>query len=461
MTDAAEYQIHACLPFVEIHAPKGIPMGPVIFWPADKAEKFLEHSLIEDFSEYLSSVTQLKTWSETLCKSSTEYINTIKLSASSLTCVSIDSQVPAELRDSLLVDAVYLLFFCGAFSHLFSSATAPRLDVFSKVIPASPAFLKNRDNWKEVHILEAQRESPVTLEHFDEDMCAALGHALACGYQTGACRSKAETAKVQSLIRSIRYFVDRFFERFEILIGRGLSIPSVLFEAEDIVFLATSFEALFDLSDEHPHIDFKHKLRPMLGLRYSNAVELLWQWVDGFFDLREQIVHGRPLPDATFQANPNFDISYFYLGMKLFLYGVYCRMHAYQLLSGTCEHPGGSPLNFKWITPEEILAFFWPEEALFTRICKIINELEKEWNHPDLRQDLTFMGRLLLYMLNHYSHQTGFENLSVRWKPTPTMRIQDSAMKILATLDAEAGAVTALLPLGLKEALQKRLHPVE
>jgi hypothetical protein len=111
------------------------------------------------------------------------------------------------------------------------------------------------------------------------------------------------------------------------LFGNNLNIPHLYFEAEDIVYLATSFEALFDLSDEHPHIEFKHKLRPMLGLRYSNSVELLWQWVDGFFSLREQIIHGRPLTETSFQANPNFDISYFYLVMKLFLYGVYWRLH--------------------------------------------------------------------------------------------------------------------------------------
>lgn len=418
-----KYELYACLPFVELKVPD-VAMGPVHFWPVTHADKFLSPSLIPLLNDYLETVTQVK-----VCTPN-QVINTEKLCCHTMTCISIDPKVQPELREGLLIDAIYLLFFCGAFSHLFASAKAPHFDVFTKILPATSAFLSDKSRWKEAYILEAQRESPVTLERFDREMCKGLGHGLACAYQTDTCRSSADTAKVQSLIRSIRYFVDRFFERFENLINEGLSIPHVVYEAEDIVFLATSFEALFDLNDQHPHIDFKHKLRPMLELRFSTSVELLWQWVDGFFHLREQIVHGRPLPDAIFRANPNFNISYFYLGVKLYLYGVYWRMHHYQLISSR-------PENFEWVTSEELLAFFCPEDELIRRIHKTVSLLEKDWKESHHLSDFHFLTAIFLHIYDQYfvGPQPARDHASLQWIPAPLSEIKAAADEICQKLE--------------------------
>ncbi|TXI36054.1 MAG: hypothetical protein E6Q59_10055 [Nitrosomonas sp.] len=449
-----QLQLHACLPFVQIAMREGISIGPVFFWPADRAEQYADKSLLPLLGEYLETVTQVRAWcDEQAC------VDTVKIPASCVTCVSIDAQVPPEQRDSLLVDSLYLLFFCGTFTHLFESAKGPFFNVFIKVLPASEDFIRNQNNWREVHLLETQRECTVLLEKFDEEMCIGLGHALSCGYCTDACRSATETAKVQSLVRSIRYFVDRFYESFQNLIGTGLHIPRGFYEAEDIVFLSTSFEALFDLSEEHPHIDLKHKLRPMLGLRYSNSVELLWQWVDGFFGLREQIVHGLPLPDTMFRANPNFEISYFYLGMKLFLYGVYWRLHSYQLIPLSTEVQPGLPLHFKWVSPEEILAFFWPEEPLINRIHKTLVELENKWERRDLQSDLTFLGNLLHYIMEHYGAEPSPSDSTIQWTPSPAERILNPLQSIVTVIKANPKYLS-LLPQYFVEAIQKNYKGV-
>ncbi len=443
------FRLHACLPFVQLCAPEGILMGPVFFWPADQAERYVDQTMLPLVNDYLAAVSQVKVW----CDEHTCH-DTTKIPTSSMTCVSIDSQVNPDLRDSLLIDSLYLLYFCGAFSHLFAAADAPSLNVFTKILPASYDFIQNRDNWQEAHLLEAQREGTVILEKFDLEMCAGLGHALACGYGTDSCRSSTDTAKIQSLVRAIRYFVDRFFERFEHLIGNGLHVPPVFYEAEDIVFLTTSFEALFDLSEEHPNIDLKHKLRPMLSLRYSNAVELLWQWVDGFFSLRDQIIHGLPLPDPIFAANPNFAISYFYLGMKIFLYGVYWRLHSYQLIP-PIEMIPGRPLHFKWVAPEEILVFFWPEEALLNRIHRIMTELKQNNQQPELQHDLSFLSSLMLHILDyHYKGSDTFQQI-VQWTPTPLVRIEQPIQAIISSATA-LPAVASLLPDRFLQALSDR-----
>ncbi len=444
-----KYEIYACLPFVDLGESGSVSFGPVHFWSADRAEQYVDESLTPLLLEYLTTVTNFKTWSHH------ELVDTGPLKMAEMTCVSIDPQVPLFARNGLLVDAIYLLFFCGAFSHLYSHGVAPGFDVCTKMLPASPTFLQDRGNWADVHIPEAKRELPVILERFDEEMCRGLGHALACGYSTDLCKSTAETAKVQSLIRAIRYFVDRFFGRFENLIGNSLRMSDVIYEAEDIVFLETSFEALFDLVEEHPHIDLKHKLRPMLGLRYSAPVELLWQWVDGFFDLRQQIVHGKASPDEVFNANPNFEVSYFYLGMKLFLYGVYWRLHTYQLINGRQKTPDEQPLRFDWVQPEELLAFFWPEEALIHRICRTMRELQKDSTQADLKQDLKLLGDTLAHIYHRYGHNAKDVPAAVKWKGSPKKRIAEPIGEILDMLGDASLAEN--LPKDFATMLQQRL----
>ncbi len=413
-----QYQLYACLPFVELTASTAIQMGPVIFWSSDQAVVYTDPDLVTVTADYFNAIKAEKI-------------------SNNFTCISIDTTVSNELKNSLLLDSIYLYFFCGAFSTLYQLRKAPSLDAFTRLLPASPDFLANRDQWEQLHIPEAQREPVEKLTSFDPQMCRGLGHALACAYGTETCKSATESYKLQGLIRAIRYFVDRFVERFKNLVGTGLSISNLLYEAEDIVFLATSYEALFDLNETQPHIDLKHRLRPMLGLRYSAPVELLWLWVDGFFRLREQIVHGRSSTRQVFHGNPNYEISYYYLGMKLFLYGVYWRLYTYDLV----DHPEGSsePYAFPGVKPEELLVYFWPEEALLNRMVKIMHSLDKEWEHLDLRNDLTLLGQIYMHM-----HETNKSGPGAKWKPTPAKRLREASQPLLALIEANSPSLKLL-----------------
>jgi hypothetical protein len=418
-----KYEIYACLPFIQLKTEEIIALGPVRFWPAQLADACISADLRDSLETYLENVSHVGV------QVGDQFIETGVLPHRQVTCVSLDKGVAPELRESLLIDSIYLLFFCSAFSHLFDAGTIPSIELFTKYLPASPAFLQNKDLWGPLHIVEAQRKCPVVLPELDQEMCRGLGHALACSYELDTCTSAAETSQIQSLIRAVRYFVDRFFGRFENLLTNGQSVSPFSFEPEDIVLLVTSFEALFHLKEEIPHIDLKHKLRPMLGLRYSTAVELVWSFVEGFFHLRDQVVHGQALPDIYFRANKSYAISYFYLGIKLFLYGVYWRLHSCKLITSLDGDTAWRPLHFQWVSAEEILAFFWPEEELLERLIKLSERLAMQPNAPDLTHDQDLLERIFIHTVDTYS--AGKEVEGVIWTPLAHERFLELAEKLL------------------------------
>ena len=135
-----------------------------------------------------------------------------------------------------------------------------------------------------------------------------------------------------------------------------------------MIFIASSFEALFDINDKQAAADFKHKLRPLLHLKYGKPVELFWKWVDDFYEVKRHIVHGGDhILDPFFRYNPNFEISHILIGIKLFVYSVYYTLFQYRLLHSIHEDPF-TPPDFKWIHPEEILLFFWTESFLLHKL---------------------------------------------------------------------------------------------
>lgn len=433
-----KYEIYACLPFVQLHTEQAVALGPVRFWPARLADRFVSDQLRGKLADYLSNVTRVQV------RINNELLETGALADDCVTCVSLDATVAPELRESLLIDSIYQLFFCSAFSHLFDTATVPPIELFTKFLPASPVFLENRAGWDQLHITEAQRKQPVVLPEFDQEMCRGLGHALSCSYELDTCTSAAETRQVQSLIRSIRYFVDRSFGRFENLLSEGQTISPWTFEPEDIVLLVTSFEGLFHLKEEIPHIDLKHKLRPMLGLRYSTTVELVWNFVEGLFHLRDQVVHGQPLPDVFFRANRSYAISYFYLGIKLFLYGVYWRLHSCKLITSLDGEVAWRPLHFHWVSAEEILAFFWPEEELLERLIKLSEALTVQ-DDDSMRHDQDLLERVFIHMVDTYAMGQKLEG--VTWTPLEQKKVKMLADRLLA-----------LTPSTLSQEFVDRLH---
>ena len=189
------------------------------------------------------------------------------------------------------------------------------------MIPASEEFIKNKENWDNVHIREADREETICLHIIDPEICQGLGKALESIYQPSDAQDQEFVQAYKRLVRSIRYLVDRFFHRFVNLFDKGLNFSEEIFEPEDVIFLASSFESLFNIDNsQEAAADFKHKLRPLLHLKYSRPVEIFWKWVDDFYEVKRRILHGDTFLDPLFRLNPNFEVSHILLGIKLFVY---------------------------------------------------------------------------------------------------------------------------------------------
>src|SRR5262249_12038398 len=142
----------------------------------------------------------------------------------------------------------------------------PSFNAFRKMIPASSDFIQSKHNWQDLYIEENHCEDSICLHLVDSDMCRALGKALEQIY-TSSSQDEESVQASKRLVRSIRYLVDRFFQRFVNLFGKGLHFSDEIFEPEDVIFLASSFEALFDLDPQQPAADFKYKLRTLLHLK--------------------------------------------------------------------------------------------------------------------------------------------------------------------------------------------------
>lgn len=426
------FHLYACLPFVELAHESKIQFGPVIFWPASKAEEFLPNHLHASFHDYMQVVGQIKARSNDQEKS---FVNTFTLNPKGTTCVSISADIPHEIREFLLIDSLYLLYFTCTFRNLYYGQEIPPFNAFRKMIPASEEFIHNSENWKNLHIHETDREETVCLHIIDPDICQGLGKALESIYSTTAPLDQELVQAYKRLVRSIRYLVDRFFQRFVNLFDKGLNFSEEIFEPEDVIFLATSFESLFNIdSNIETAADFKHKLRPLLHLKYSRPVEIFWKWVDDFYEVKRRIIRGDTFLDPLFRANPNFEVSHILLGIKLFVYSVYYYFFKYQLLQSTFVN-SYTPPDFKWIHPEEILLFFWTESSVLEKISLFIKQSEKEPLQEEALADMNLLTTLFVSLYDRYylSEQLRGEGF-VRFIPTPVSELTKEGNVILGKL---------------------------
>ncbi len=371
------------------------------------------------------------------------------------TCVLVSEDVPSSEWHSLFLDAVCLLYFATIFPRLYVEGRALPFDSFTTYLLMSSSGA-----------VRAECGTPFVVEHVDPEIAGGLGQALDLVYGDSPITADADPALVRSLIRAIRYFVDRFITRFEDLAVPEEEVPSGCSQAEDIVFLVTACEALHHLGTQHPHIDFKHQLRPLLKIRHGTPVELFWKWVDGFFSLRHDLVWGKVLPDPVFRANPNFEIPYAYLGVKLFLYSVYHTMHDMELVPKYSRGKSDEPLDFRWVHPEEILVYFWPETALLIRIWKLMHAIEKQPDREELRSDLNFLSKTFVYFVEHYyKPNEGPRPSAVVAHPTPFEEISEPILQVLQVLETpDLGArrrinIGAIVHPQFISALRQRLHP--
>lgn len=454
--EVIKLETYACLPFVELAHESSIQMGPVLFWPASRFQEFIDPEHQEQFKNYINSISQIKT---RIKSEKDQLINTVVLNPEGATCISIASDIPAQQRDQIMVDALYLFYFSCVFRNLYYGHEILSFEVFRKVIPASIEFINDNSNWEGVHIEEINREETICIHLFDQEIYEGLGKALSTIYQPGNTHDSDTVDDYKCLIRSIRYLVDRFFQRIKNLFGKGMNFSEDLFEPEDILFLSSSFESLFNINDKDPSADFKHKLRPMLHLKYSRPVEIFWKWVDDFYELKRKIIHQGSSPDPIFRLNPNFEISHVMLGIKLFIYAVYSKLFQYHLIA-PIHFDSFTPPDFRWIHPEEVLLFFWTESSLIRKLSVFIKRAQNQQEDSELLAEISLLSDLFLSIYERYYLHP--QTNHVRFMPSPLDKIMENGKQIIEMIEYEQinhphGRLLYSIPTDLLTALKDRL----
>ncbi|MGK5595050.1 MAG: hypothetical protein ACSNEK_06810 [Parachlamydiaceae bacterium] len=392
----SEKVLYACLPFVEFLKEEPIDLGPIRFWPSARSKQYLQEDLPSLLEGYLHTIHKLPQEKK------------------SVACISIDTTIPSERRESLLIDSIYLLYFASNFRNVYYSNEILKLSSFTKILPLSPQILR-QETWEKIETAESVCEKTTCINWVDEEIEKALGKALSTVYTP--LSDPAHFDESIRLIRAIRFFIDRFFSKFENLTNQGFELSAQLFEPENILFLASSFDVLLNINEQQASSEFRQKIRPMLHLKFSKPVELFWKWVDSFFVLKKQVIQGTPRPDDLFTANPNFQLPLMHIGIKLFVYVLYYKLYQSHLIASEKENPF-SPPDFHWIHPEEILHFFWTEESILRKISLLLMQIH---NHHKIslenQSDLYLLSSLFVALMEKFYTQTPTKY--VKYVPSP------------------------------------------
>lgn len=421
--------LHACLPFLELREENTISLGPVIFWSSARYAEFIDPENYDDFNLYIKSIGNIKAHNG----NAKDLMTTVQLQPEIMTCISIDGSIPQNQRDFVLLDSLYLLYFACSFRNLYYMTETPSFNALRKMVPATMDYIKNKNSWIGQFISETQREETLCINIIDPEMCRCLGFALSEAYIIKNDPSNFH----KRLIRSIRYLVDRSFQSFVNLFSRKSTLGGTLFDPEDIVFLTSSFEALFDLKEHYPAADFKHKLRTILNLKDSRTLEFFWHWVDDFYRAKRKIIHCGEYPNTLFTLNPNFEVPHIVIGIRLFIYSVYFSLYEHHLINSENRSNIGPP-NFKWIHPEEVTLFFWTESHLLHKIAFYMKELDKHPTHVDLKQNILELCNLYIVMQERFYQPKDYpRGLGVTFTPLPKKEFEADASYILAIADKQ------------------------
>lgn len=449
MTDKAvaqEYEIYACLPFVALDKETSIKLGPVVFWAASKYKEFVSPENQNIFHSYIQSIGQIKA---KIAQEQATYVNTSKVDPEDATCISIDSSIPFENRKALLIDSLHLLYFACTFRNLYYSNEIPSFNAFRKLIPADMPFIQSSENWQDLFIKENYREESVCLLIVDSEIFEGFGKLLYAIYDPAQNFSKEDRETFERVVRSICYLVDRFFPRFVNLVEKGLSFSDKLYEPEDIIFLAASFEALLNINEDQRNSDFKQKVRVMLNFRYSNPLELFWKWVDDFYEIRKKIIKGGYIPHTQFKLNPNIEVPHLLIGIKIFIYAIFYTLYQYKLISKIPDE-----LDVSHIPVDEILIFFWTEDSLLKKIERSLTQIKKEPGNQELLKEIEYLTNLYLFMQEKFLQAP---HSGIHYSPSPQKDIELDMRSILNHIKENASLT---LPENFEKSLQARLVPM-
>lgn len=419
------HQLHTCLPFLELGHENVVSIGPISFWPSSRYLEFIDPENIDDFKQYIETVGNIKAINQN------SLMTTVQLEPHVMTCVSIDVNIPEDQREFILIDSLYLLYFTCTFRNLYYMNEIPSFSPLRKMVPASMEYIKNKESWIDQYISETQREETLCMNVYDSEMCRSLGKALDAVYTS----KKDPDYFFKRLIRSIRYLIDRSFQRFANLFSSSSNFSDALFEPEDIVFLTSSFEALFDLKEHHASADLKHKLRSLLKLKDSRSLEMFWKWIDDFYQAKRKVIHCGEYPDTVFRMNPNFEVPHIVIGIRLFIYSVTFLLFEHHLIKAENTF-SDSPPDFKWIHPEEATLFFWTESHLLHKIVLLMTDLKKQPENQGVKENITSLCKLYIAMQERFYHPRSYpKGLDVKYIPQDFQIFEADAKLIVSMAD--------------------------
>ncbi len=379
------YRPYLCLPYLILKEPKPLGLGPIRFYPSSHFDHGIDEDAREEMRKYLNHSPD----------------------ANRGTSVCVDPDIPKECVADLIVDAVYLLYFSSTYKDLYHNAKPPELGSLTQYVPTSPEKTKDPANIQSLKALQLPLRERMEISLTESAMSEALGQLLSSSYQElGPCNP----CESRRIIRSIRYFIHCFHDKFRNLLGSGSDVVDELFEPEDFLFLMTAFETLFDLDRDHPVSDLKQKLRPVIHLKFGRPMETIWKWVDGFFKIKGEIVHQGTFPDAIFRDNQSFEIPYLTFAMKLFIYSVYHRLYHMELLPGTAGE-SFMPLAFEGIEREEVITFLWPEAELLKKISILLMGLTHGKVNTESLLDVSMLALIYQNTLKYHAEECGVNGI--------------------------------------------------
>lgn|GEM_PF-5799074 len=357
----SSFKLIACMPFVRLGREDVLEMGPIKFWRASVYQSFVSSQAIPAFEEFIKQAGSFS-----IMDGIRERSITSTIPAEMMTCISVQEKYALKPDVNELVhDASYLLFFCN---HL--SRNGGFLNPYLRKWNAQESYLLE-GRWKSFRHYEHQKEVPVEIRYLTEGLLGSAGKLLKNRYLLNG----KPNAFASRAIRSIQYFSRRFFDTSrEELLGP-------IMEPEDVVFLVTAFESLFDTNtefqkkkNEHPgfsnRIPLKAKIKRTLKLENEKPEAVLDKWVDGIYDWRNEIAHGEHVRDRLFEANPNHHISYIGFAIALFTFCIYVEF-------GNRGYFSKKQFDWHYInSKEKLLPFLWTRNDLLKEVLKRLNDFK-------------------------------------------------------------------------------------
>lgn len=402
------FKLKACMPFVHLGREDVLDMGPVKFWRASVYKSFVQPNAITVFEEFIKQSGKFSIMGNFRDRKITSTIP-----PEMMTCILVEEKYATKDDvNELIHDASYLLFFCN---HL--SRNGGFLNPYLRKWTADESYLTH-GRWRSFHHYEHQKEPQAEVRYLTDGLLESAGKLLKNKYLLKGKPS----AFASRAIRSIQYFSRRFFDtNREELIG-------LVMEPEDVVFLVTAFESLFDTNSEYQkwknetpnfsnRIVLKARLKKLLRLGDERPEAILEKWVEGIYDWRNEIAHGEHVKDRPFAGNPNHPISFLGLGMALFTFCIYLEFQKRRYFSK-------KQFDLHYIRSKEtLLPFLWTQNEVLKEIQKWLNRFLKAKGKKGFLKSLIGLEKAATLYTDCYGsgRPSGLENLKFESGKTKKM----------------------------------------